>query len=95
MTINIATLPDDKAQLKQLLVDFQARFDKETGILLDEIRLLHALLYGRKSEKTRLEGGPQPLPLFDMPEPGGEEEKEEAVVVPAHSRKKKGRKPLP
>ncbi len=95
MTLDIATLPDDQLQLKQLLVDFQARFDKETGILLEEIRLLRAQLYGRKSEKARPEGGPQPLPLFDMPEPGGEEEKEEETVVPAHTRKKKGRKPLP
>jgi transposase len=95
MTIDIATLPDDRVQLKQMLVDFQARFDKETGILLDQIRLLRAQLYGRKSEKAMPEGGPQPLPLFDMPEPSGEEEKEEEVVVPAHTRKKKGRKPLP
>ena len=67
MTIDIVTLPDDQLQLKQMLVDFQARFDKETGILLEEIRLLRAQLYGRKSEKARPEGGPQPLPLFDMP----------------------------
>ena len=95
MTIDIAKLPDDKLQLKQMLVDFQGRFDKETGILLEQIDLLRAQLYGRKSEKARPEGGPQPLPLFDMPEPSGEEEKEEEVVVPAHTRKKKGRKPLP
>lgn len=95
MTIDIATLPDDRVQLKQMLVDFQDRFDKETGILLEQICLLRSQLYGRKSEKTIPEGGPQPLPLFDMPEPSGEEEKEKEVVVPAHTRKKKGRKPLP
>jgi transposase len=94
MTIDIATLPNDQAQLKQMLVDFQARFDKETGILLEEIRHLRAQLFGRKSEKVR-EDGPQPLPLFDMPEPEGEEEAVEETHVPAHTRRKKGRKPLP
>jgi len=42
MTIDIATLPDDQLQLKQMLVDFQARFDKETGILLEQIGLLRS-----------------------------------------------------
>ena len=46
MTIDIATLPDDQLQLKQMLVDFQARFDKETGILLEQIGLLRSQLYG-------------------------------------------------
>ena len=94
MQKNIATLPDDPAALKEIIVDLHDRFDKETGILLEQIRHLRAQLFGRKSEKIRPEGGPQPLPLFDMPEPEVREEGE-AIEVPAHQRRKSGRKPLP
>ena len=96
MISDATTLPDDPTVLKQMLVDFQRRFDKETGILLEQIRLLRAQLYGRKSEKVLPKDGPQPLPLFDMPEPEGlEEEPAEEIQVPGHTRKKRGRKPLP
>jgi transposase len=89
------TLPDDPALLKQMLLDFQSRYDKQTAILLDQINLLRAQLYGRKSEKYTPADGPQPLPLFDMPEPeGGIDEEDEVTIVPAHSRKKGGRKKL-
>lgn len=71
MSIDISTLPDDSDQLKQMLLDFQDHHDKETDILLEQIRHLRAQLFGRKSEKTPVEGGPMPLPLFDMPEPKG------------------------
>ncbi len=96
MNIESTTLPDDTALLKQMLVDFQGHHDKETGILLEEISLLRAQLYGRKSEKFKPEDGPQPLPLFDMPEPtDGVDEPEEETHIPAHDRKKRGRKALP
>jgi len=94
MQKNVSTLPDDPAALKEIIVDLHDRFDKETGILLEQIRHLRAQLFGRKSEKIRPEGGPQPLPLFDMPEPEVREEGE-AIEVPAHQRRKSGRKPLP
>ena len=61
MKINAATLPDDTTQLKQLLVDFQEHYDKETDILLEQIRHLRAQLFGRKSEKLLSEDGAQPL----------------------------------
>ena len=95
MISDVATLPDDPAVLKQMLVDFQHRFDKETSILREQIRLLRVQLYGRKSEKIIPQDGPQPLLLFDMPEPEGlEEEPAEEIQVPGHTRKKRGRKPL-
>lgn len=80
-----------------MLVDFQAHYDKETGILLEEIRLLRAKLFGPKSEKVPLADGPQPLLLFDLPETAApdEEDRAEKIHVPAHNRKKRGRKPLP
>jgi transposase len=95
MKFDSATLPDDHVQLKQMLVDFQDHHDRETTILLEQIRHLRAQLFGRKSEKTVVEDGPQPLPLFDMPEPSGDEDSEDTVHVPAHDRKKRGRRPLP
>ena len=94
MQKNVSTLPDDPAALKEIIVDLHDRFDKETGILLEQIRHLRAQLFGRKSEEIRPEGGPQPQPLFDMPEPEVREEGE-AIEVPAHQRRKSGRKPLP
>jgi len=92
--MDVSTLPDDSTLLKQMLVNSQVHFDKETGILLEQIRHLRAQLFGRKSEKIQPEGGPQPLPLFDLPEPEIREETDE-IHVPAHTRKKGGRKALP
>jgi len=94
MKMDVSTLPDDSLLLKGVIVDLQTRFDKETGILLEQIRHLRAQLFGRKSEKLRSEGGPEPLPLFDMPEPDVREEAE-PVRVETHQRRKGGRKPLP
>lgn len=100
MEINAATLPDTPGDLKEIITGLQGQItdlheahNKETGILLEQIRHLRAQLFGRKSEK--IQGGPQTLPLFDMPEPAEEDETEEKVHVPAHERKKRGRKPLP
>ena len=64
MSIKTTTLPDDTALLKQMLLDLQGHHDKETGILLEQISLLRAQLYGRKSEKFKPADGPQPLPLL-------------------------------
>lgn len=102
MNLSLATLPDSADSLKDIIVNMHGQmtslrttFDKETYILLEQIRHLRALLYGRKSEKIAPVDGPQPLPLFDMPEPVGLEAEEKEIEVPAHTRKKPGRKPLP
>ena len=107
MNIEPSTLPDNVDQLKAIIADFQAyhekqiadiqdHYEKKTSLLLEEIRLLRARIFGRKSEKIPPQNTVQ-LPLFDMPEPEdvGEEHAEEVVRVPAHTRKKRGRKPLP
>jgi|GEM_PF-3531265 transposase len=103
MILKVSTLPDSPDLLKEFVLDLQGEivtlremYARETGILLEQIRLLRAQLYGRKSEKITPTDGPQPLPLFDMPEPEGlDEESEEEIQVPGHTRKKRGRKPLP
>ena len=90
MIKNTTTLPDDPQELKRLL----RCSEKENDLLREQVRLLYAKLFGKKSEK----GGPEPigvqLPLFDMPEPEVEPEKEK-VAVPSHTREKAGRKKLP
>ena len=57
MNIKATTLPDDTALLKQIVIDIQEHHNKQTGILLEEISLLRAQLYGRKSEKFKQRGG--------------------------------------
>jgi transposase len=101
MKIDPATLPETPSVLKEIVVDLHGQIadlrdahDKETDILLEQIRHLRAQLFGRKSEKIKQEGGPQPLPLFDMPEPEITEEPEK-ITIQEHSRTKRGRKPLP
>ena len=104
MNIEPSTLPDNVDQLKAIIVDFQSHYEekiadiqdhyeKKTGLLLEEIRLLKARQFGRKSEKIPSKDTGQ-LPLFDMPEPEDAGE-EQVIQVPAHTRKKRGRRPLP
>lgn len=103
MASDITILPNSPAELKGIVgelhqenKDLRTRHDKETGILLEQISLLRAQLYGRKSEKIIPEDGPKPLPLFDMPEPEGDDDEDNGTIqVPAHDRKKRGRKQLP
>lgn len=107
MNIEPSALPDNVDQLKAIIADFQTyhekqiadiqdHYEKKTSLLLEEIRLLRARIFGRKREKIPPKDMGQ-LPLFDMPEPedAGEKQAEEVVRVPAHTRKKRGGKPLP
>ena len=75
MNIDPSTLPDTPVYLKEIISDLHGQItdlkdvhDKETDILLEQIRHLRAQLFGRKSDKVHSDG-PQPLSLFDMPEP--------------------------
>jgi len=63
MNLDVAKLPDDAAELKRVIADLQqfytqeleelqARYDKEVALLIDQLRLLRAQLYDRRSEKT-------------------------------------------
>jgi transposase len=89
-------LPDDPEALKGIIVDLCARYNKDTELFLEQIRELRDKLFGRKSEKIPTGSEAVQLPLFDMPEPEKVEgEEAEVVEIPAHTRKKCGRKALP
>ena len=94
-----STLPDNIEQLKKLAHHYEA----ENNILREKISLLQAKLFGRKTEKNLkvMEDNGQQTLLFNEAEeynPPKEEIEdviEEEIMVPAHSRKKPGRRPLP
>lgn len=88
------TLPDDPAQLKRIIIETKRRYEKENELLREQIHLLQAQMFGKKSEKGSVDSNAAQLSLFDMPEPEIEAEEEE-VEVPSHKRKKPGRKKLP
>ena len=66
----------------------------ENKILQEQIKSLQNRLFGRISEKTPKDDGQ--MSLFDMPEPDLPIlEEPETVTITEHTRKKRGRKPLP
>jgi transposase len=98
MLSDTSKLPDDPIELKQIIFDLhkaQEQYKSENELLREQIAHLYNKLFGRKSEKNiYTEDSPQ-LPLFDMPEPDPDAEEEETVEIEKHTRKKKGRRPLP
>ena len=54
MTSINATLPDDPHTLKGMIVELTMRYERQIDLMLEEIRLLRALRFGRKSEKLAL-----------------------------------------
>lgn len=89
-----STLPDDPQELKRIIETQQRRYEREIDLLREQVRLLYARIFGKKSEKGKVDPSSVQLPLFDMPEPEVEPEKE-TTEVPAHTREKAGRKKLP
>lgn len=94
-------LPDDIQELKGIIASFAEenhRYEVENKLLREQLLLMRSKLFGRKTEKLpSAEGAVQEI-LFDEPaeEVSGEsEQKEPLVEVPAYTRTKRGRKPLP
>jgi len=86
-TLNQADNLDD---LKEIALNL---FD-ENRILQEQVKNLQSKLFGRKSEKIHRDDGQ--LSLFDIPEPEQTiSDKDEEVTIAEHTRKKRGRKPLP
>ena len=99
MNPQVNQLPEDPAKLKQivakLLVEYE-RLQEKVQYLEEHNRVLKNEIFGRKSEKPPLQDRYQ-YPLFEADEdsPHPEDESSQATRVSGHTRKKRGRKPLP
>jgi len=99
MNLDLLKLPDDAAALKEIIafhLNQQEKFQERIDYLEQMIRLLQKELFGRKSEKHILPDHEQ-RQLFDPIEEPESDRRifEEKIVIPEHTRKKQGRKPLP
>ena len=109
MHSEIQNLPDDIPFLKGMILSFseerqqyierERRHEMENKLLREQILLMKSKIFGRKSEKLSGDEFLQQI-LFD--EPAGvvededeQEQDEQTIEVPAHTRRKSGRKPLP
>ena len=92
MNVDVRKLSDDPEELKKIIVSLKDSYQEKIEYLEQKIRLLQIEIFGRKSEKRPLPDINQ-LRLFDEPEP--DPPTIERIVVPSHSRRKRGRKPLP
>ena len=91
MNNTISDLPESREEITKIILADREEIQR----LEAEIRLLRQSLFGSKSEKMPACDSPQLL-LFDMPEPLEEEDTPaDEITVPAHTRHKRGRKPLP
>lgn len=99
MSSEIENLPDDIPALKGMIASFandKRRYENENKLLREQVLLLRAKLFGRKSEKHQAPEGAEQQILFDEPCATEQEQKTESTIeVPAHTRRKTGRKPLP
>jgi transposase len=108
MLIDEKTLPEDIESLKQTIVEMAAsqaeleqKYRLQIDYLQERIRLLQNELFGRKSQKRPLPEDAKQLKLFNeveelCPEAVAEDEKAaDTMEIPAHTRKKPKRKPLP
>jgi transposase len=101
MDLDLKKLPDDASLPKDVVIslvdDLEVKYQEKIHYLEEQLRLFKNELFGRSSEK-RHEPHPDQMPLFagdDDPVGDGEQTSDDTLVIAAHSRKKRGRKPLP
>ena len=101
MNLDLKNLPDDASLPKEIVIslvaELEVKYQEKIHYLEEQLRLFKNELFGRSSEKRQV---PQPdqLPLFTGDDEHAAESKPasaETIVIAAHSRKKRGRKPLP
>jgi len=101
MKVDLTSLPDDPQELKAIINNKSnaLHFHQQRITYLEEqVQLLRSKLYGKKSEKIILRKDVDQLSLFNEAETDDVVEPEkpfDAVTVAPHTRKKRGRKPLP
>jgi transposase len=97
MPIALNQLPDDIDALKSLVADQAVRNEQlqsKVILLQEQLNLALAKRYAASSEKI----SPDQVCMFDEAEvdaPAIEDADNDVILVPAHTRKKRGRKPLP
>jgi transposase len=97
MNADLSSLADDAVISKQDVVALETKYQEKIHYLEERIRLLQNELFGQKSEKRYPEPDRQ-LPIFnsDSAEKAiGDIDLGDSIIVAAHTRKKRGRKPLP
>lgn len=99
-------LPNDPEELKEIILNLSQEnkklknLEEEHAYLQEKYKSLQRMLYGKKSEKLTPEDEHQ-MCLFNEAEDGSieedqlEEQIKETTEVKSHTRKKRGRKPLP
>jgi transposase len=98
MNADLSNLADDALISKQDVVALATQYQEKIHYLEDRIRLLQNELFGRKSEKSYPEPDDRQLPIFGGTSAGqadADQLADDNIVIAAHKRKKRGRKPLP
>ena len=99
MSLDLSKLPDDAAALKEIVafhLTQEEKYQERIDYLEQMVRLLQKEIFGRKSEKHVLPDHEQ-RQLFDPIEAPEFDRQvvEDKIVIPEHTRKKRGRKLLP
>ncbi len=94
-TANKTNPPEPHQDLIRHLTEENLKKGLEIEYLKERIDLLLAQIYGKKSEKQPLEFPDQISYMENLPEEPVVQPTLEELSIPAHTRKKKGRKPLP
>ena len=97
MDIDLNNLPDDASLPKQAVLDLLLQYEEKIHYLEEQVRLFKNELFGRTSEKRSFPN-PYQLPVVDNDHDQADDEfrpDDDGIVIAAHSRGKRGRKPLP
>jgi transposase len=101
MDVDLKNLPDDASVPKEIVISLvdalEVKYQEKINYLEEQLRLFKNELFGRTSEK-RHEPPADQLPLFEGDDDhaaGNTIESDDRIVIAAHARKKRGRKPLP
>jgi transposase len=99
MDFDLKNIPDDASISKQDLVRLislvEQKYQEKISHLEEIVRLLRHEIFGRKTEKHNPNDHLQ-MPIFPAEQQDGEQKpSHNTVVIAEHSRKKRGRKPLP
>ena len=100
MDVDIKSLPDDatlpKDTVLSLVNEIEVKYQEKIHHLEEQLRLFKNELFGHSSEK-RHEPHANQLPLFngDDEHAAASQASDDTIVIAAHARKKRGRRPLP